>query len=84
MSDDGRSASFWVGPDDEPMVEEFQQRFCSTPGAKLSEEVKRAMRMAITVDKALSSAPFEFEEERDMRAYVRQALLAELRREREG
>lgn len=84
MADDtGRSASFWIGPDEEGMVEEFNQRFCAEPGAKFSEQVKRAMRLAIVVDKALSTAPWSFDRERDMRAYVRQAITNEISRERE-
>lgn len=85
--DDGASTGttgVWIGENDAEMLAEFDARFKQERGR--SRAIKDAMRLYLDVHETLDSDGVDaesFPSDREFRAWVRQALVDQLRRESE-
>ena len=78
-SDDDAAAGttgVWIGEDDAEMLAAFDARFKEERGR--SRAIKEAMRLSLDVHETLDAAgvdPDEFPSDRELRAWVRQAVV---------
>lgn len=82
MSKEGTTIGIWVDEGSD-LVERFDRTFNKGEGVySRSKAVKDAMEMAIEIENGLHRVGFEAMEGRDRRAWVKQALIDQARRER--
>lgn len=82
MADDNATTiGIWIGEDDDVLAE-FDTTLECGPGhaGSRSEELKEAMRLAVTVQETIEGFPYEVEGA-ELRHQVRQALIEQDRRE---
>jgi hypothetical protein len=80
MTDDsGTTVGVWI-PEDSDLIEQFDREVCS--GEARSKQIREAMDLLLTVEDVLSTAGMDLSG-RERRMFVRQALLDQIRRERE-
>jgi hypothetical protein len=80
-SDGGTTIGVWVGEQND-VLDEFDAALDCGPGhvGSRSEEIKEAMRLAVTVQETIADFPYEVTGP-ELRHQVRQALLEQDRRE---
>lgn len=77
----GTTIGVWI-PEDSDLVDRFDITFSGGPGSySRSKELSEAMELHITVENVLEEINYGFGSGRQRRHFVRQALLAQARRE---
>lgn len=79
----GDMAAAYVGKDDADLFHEFDRRFVDGTDLTRSQALKRAMRVAIEIDRVLDGVDWSFSGEREYLHWVRQAAIDTIRREEE-